>query len=311
MRPRPAGGEWARRTCDAIMKRSPVLTDRWHYDVGLVLSGFESVWRKTGDRRYLDYVKANVDRLVGPGRRHQRVRAAGLHPRRRQHGQGAVRAARGGEGRGRPGTLSRGAARRCARSSPRSRARPTAASGTSRSTRTRCGPTASTWPRRSWPSSRRCSASRRRSTTRSSRCCSPRRTCATRRPACCFTAGTRARRSAGRIRATGLSSQLWGRGVGWYAMAVVDVLAEMPRRIIRSAARSSAFCGGSRARSRASRTRRPASGGRCWTRRTAAATIREASASAMFVYALAKGVTTAGWTRRRSRPSPRAAMPGS
>jgi unsaturated rhamnogalacturonyl hydrolase len=59
--------EWARATCDAVMKRSPVLTDRWHYDVGLVLSGFESVWRKTGDHRYFDYVKANVDRLVGPG----------------------------------------------------------------------------------------------------------------------------------------------------------------------------------------------------------------------------------------------------
>jgi unsaturated rhamnogalacturonyl hydrolase len=59
--------DWARRTCDAIVRRSPVLTDRWHYDVGLVFSGFESVWRKTGDRRYLDYIKSNVDGLVGPG----------------------------------------------------------------------------------------------------------------------------------------------------------------------------------------------------------------------------------------------------
>ena len=65
----PDGGglAWARQTCETIMRRSPVLTDRWHYDVGLVLSGFESVWRRTGDRRYLDYVKTNVDRLVGPG----------------------------------------------------------------------------------------------------------------------------------------------------------------------------------------------------------------------------------------------------
>ena len=59
--------DWARRTCDGIARRSPVLTDRWHYDVGLVLSGFESVWRKTGDRRYLEYIKSNVDPLVGPG----------------------------------------------------------------------------------------------------------------------------------------------------------------------------------------------------------------------------------------------------
>ncbi len=61
----PSGLDWARRTCDGIMKRGPVLTDRWHYDTGLVLSGFESVWRKTGDRRYLDYVKATIDGLVG------------------------------------------------------------------------------------------------------------------------------------------------------------------------------------------------------------------------------------------------------
>ena len=48
--PETTGVEWAQRTCDAVMKRSPVLTDRWHYDVGLVLSGFESVWRRTGAR---------------------------------------------------------------------------------------------------------------------------------------------------------------------------------------------------------------------------------------------------------------------
>ena len=62
----PGGLDWARRTCDGIMKDRRVLTDRWHYDTGLVLSGFESVWRKTGDRRYLDFVKATIDGLVGP-----------------------------------------------------------------------------------------------------------------------------------------------------------------------------------------------------------------------------------------------------
>src|SRR4029079_17485186 len=35
---------------------------------------------------------------------------------------------------------------------------------------------------------------------------------------------------------TGLSSQFWGRGDGWYAMAVADVLAEMPRNHPRRAA---------------------------------------------------------------------------
>jgi unsaturated rhamnogalacturonyl hydrolase len=59
-----ATGAWGARSCDAVMKRSPTPIDRWHYDVGLVLSGFESVWRKTGDRRYLDFIKASVDRFV-------------------------------------------------------------------------------------------------------------------------------------------------------------------------------------------------------------------------------------------------------
>ena len=43
-----------------------------------------------------------------PGRRDQRLRAGGLHSRRREHGQGSVRAARRGEGRRRQGALPRG-----------------------------------------------------------------------------------------------------------------------------------------------------------------------------------------------------------
>jgi unsaturated rhamnogalacturonyl hydrolase len=58
---------WARRTADSVMKRNPTPIDRWHYDVGLVLQGIESVGRKTGDRRYLDFVKASVDKFVGDG----------------------------------------------------------------------------------------------------------------------------------------------------------------------------------------------------------------------------------------------------
>jgi len=64
----PGGGSdaapWAARTCDAIMKRSPVLTDKWAYDPGLVLKGFTEVWRATRDPKYLAYVKQTIDRLV-------------------------------------------------------------------------------------------------------------------------------------------------------------------------------------------------------------------------------------------------------
>jgi len=55
---------WSVRACDAIMRRSPVLTERWSYDTGVVLRGFEQVWLATGDRKYFDYLKDNIDRLI-------------------------------------------------------------------------------------------------------------------------------------------------------------------------------------------------------------------------------------------------------
>jgi len=67
----PAGANadsWARRAADTVMAAHPgKLTDNWHYDTGLVLYGIESVWRRTGDPRYLDYVKATIDSLLDAG----------------------------------------------------------------------------------------------------------------------------------------------------------------------------------------------------------------------------------------------------
>jgi unsaturated rhamnogalacturonyl hydrolase len=55
---------WAAKMADAITTRTPKLTDKWHYDAGFVLSGFEALWRAGGDRKYFDFVKATVDRFV-------------------------------------------------------------------------------------------------------------------------------------------------------------------------------------------------------------------------------------------------------
>ncbi len=46
------------------MRREPILSDRWDYKWGLVLKGIAAVWRATGDGRYLAYIKGNVDRFV-------------------------------------------------------------------------------------------------------------------------------------------------------------------------------------------------------------------------------------------------------
>jgi rhamnogalacturonyl hydrolase YesR len=62
----PSGnGSWARRTCDWLVQRHPAgLGETWEYDNGLMLYGCQQLWKKTGDARYFDYVKKSVDRLI-------------------------------------------------------------------------------------------------------------------------------------------------------------------------------------------------------------------------------------------------------
>jgi unsaturated rhamnogalacturonyl hydrolase len=57
---------WSQRTAEALMKRQPILSDRWDYKWGVVLKGVEAVWRATGDVRYSDYVTRNVDHFIDP-----------------------------------------------------------------------------------------------------------------------------------------------------------------------------------------------------------------------------------------------------
>jgi unsaturated rhamnogalacturonyl hydrolase len=55
---------WAIRMADSVMQRCPVLGTAWTYEWGLMLKALLDVWRTTGDSRYFDYVKMNVDTLV-------------------------------------------------------------------------------------------------------------------------------------------------------------------------------------------------------------------------------------------------------
>jgi unsaturated rhamnogalacturonyl hydrolase len=89
--------------------------------------------------------------------------------------------------------------------------------------------------------------------------------------------------------ATGRSSQLWGRGDGWYAMAVVDVLAAMPADHPKRGAVIAVL----RRLARAIAGVQDKASGVWWQVLDAggrSGNFREASASAMFVYALSKGV---------------------
>jgi len=62
----PATGPWSVRVAESVMHRSPsVVLDKWDYTAGLVLLAMQRLGAKTGDPRYASYVKRSVDSLVG------------------------------------------------------------------------------------------------------------------------------------------------------------------------------------------------------------------------------------------------------
>ena len=57
---------WSVCMADSVMQRQPEITGRWNYEWGLGLKAILEVWRVTGDNQYFDYVKRNLDRYVLP-----------------------------------------------------------------------------------------------------------------------------------------------------------------------------------------------------------------------------------------------------
>jgi unsaturated rhamnogalacturonyl hydrolase len=63
----PAAGQpLAIPVSDAVMQRNPQVFRRWDYVGGLMLLGVHEVGRRTGDPRYAAYVRTNMDRWVRP-----------------------------------------------------------------------------------------------------------------------------------------------------------------------------------------------------------------------------------------------------
>ena len=38
--------------------------ERWHYDMAVILKGFEGVWYNSGDGKYFNYIQRSIDRFV-------------------------------------------------------------------------------------------------------------------------------------------------------------------------------------------------------------------------------------------------------
>ena len=63
-RARAGGRPWSVRVAESVMRRKPVVHEKWDYTAGVVLLAIERTGERTGDARMLAYVKRNVDRLV-------------------------------------------------------------------------------------------------------------------------------------------------------------------------------------------------------------------------------------------------------
>jgi unsaturated rhamnogalacturonyl hydrolase len=51
---------------ESVMRRHPVVHQEWDYTAGLVLLALDRVGEETGDGRYREYVRRNMDRVVNP-----------------------------------------------------------------------------------------------------------------------------------------------------------------------------------------------------------------------------------------------------
>jgi unsaturated rhamnogalacturonyl hydrolase len=57
---------WARRMADSVLRRAPLLPEKWAYEHGVVLKGIESVGRQTGQVEYYEYIQKNLDVFITP-----------------------------------------------------------------------------------------------------------------------------------------------------------------------------------------------------------------------------------------------------
>jgi len=58
--------DWSVQMVDSVLKRQPLLADKWRYEAGVVLSAIHQVWLKTQEQKYYDYIKSNIDQFIGP-----------------------------------------------------------------------------------------------------------------------------------------------------------------------------------------------------------------------------------------------------
>lgn len=62
--PIPETLPWSIRGVETLLQRHPSLTHRWHYEPGVALLAVQRVWEQTQDPRYFAYIQRNIDEFV-------------------------------------------------------------------------------------------------------------------------------------------------------------------------------------------------------------------------------------------------------
>lgn len=57
---------WSIRMANSCIQWHPILSEQWSYESGVVLKGIEQVWFDTGDWKYLAYIRRNINQFVMP-----------------------------------------------------------------------------------------------------------------------------------------------------------------------------------------------------------------------------------------------------
>jgi unsaturated rhamnogalacturonyl hydrolase len=60
-----AGEAWSVLMASSMMQRRPLLSRRWHYEPGVALLALKQLWIQTGEQKIFDFVRRNMDEFVG------------------------------------------------------------------------------------------------------------------------------------------------------------------------------------------------------------------------------------------------------
>lgn len=55
---------WSQKMADSVIERPLTNPEKWAYEHGVILKGIQEVWEKTGDKKYFDYIKEVMDRFI-------------------------------------------------------------------------------------------------------------------------------------------------------------------------------------------------------------------------------------------------------